>query len=338
MKRILYAMVVLAPLVFTSVFAGIPYIDHEANLENDRIDPSVTELMMACYRGNATKIAEIIKSGADVNKQTKWGETALMHAARYGKEDAVKVLLDNKADPNIQTSEGRNTALILAIYFANPDIVRLLLEGGADPNLLPDTRSTIGNPPALESAIEIGNIENVKLLLDYSANMRNSLGSAIANKRVDIINLLMKKGASVRRNIPTLIYTKSIATPEIKKLLKLDQYQLLGKSDQVYPDSLDEISGHGPYALARKLYTDPNYVLQPSATIETSITYLEATVIKNSIFARKGYAFDTIWMRRYFNKNYDTYNPATKNIALSKIDKQNLAYIKYLVKLGRDRK
>lgn len=342
MKYIFLTLLLWAFFTPNLIYAGVPMIDSEATLEDIYADKPVTPLMSAAYHGNIQKMEKIIKNGTDVNEKSTWGgETALMYASRNGKKSAVELLLQNKADPDITTTSGGNTALIFASYFADPDIVHLLLKKGADPNIIPNTRDMLGNAPALVMAIEAGKIENVRLLLEYGAKLRNSLASAVGYNRIDIVNLLVEKGASVRRNIPTLVYTKKIAKPEIKQLLDLDTYQLLGKEDAIYPDSLDELAGEGTYAVARKIYLYPNFVLGKTpeiALVENSFTYLETKVIKNAIFARYGYAFDTIWLRNYFVKNFDTYSPKTKNITLSPIDKKNLAYIKYLEKMCNNRK
>src|SRR6266700_3329553 len=57
-----------------------------------------TPLQLAVINGNAAMIEKLVKVGADPNATlTKYGDTALMMAARTGKADAVKVLLDNGA-------------------------------------------------------------------------------------------------------------------------------------------------------------------------------------------------------------------------------------------------
>src|SRR5205807_3578904 len=60
-----------------------------------------TPLLLASENGNAAMIEKLIKAGADPNTPlTKYGDTALMMAARTGKTDAIKALLDHKAAVN----------------------------------------------------------------------------------------------------------------------------------------------------------------------------------------------------------------------------------------------
>src|ERR1700689_1347710 len=53
-----------------------------------------TPLLLAAVNGNAAMLEKLIQAGADPNAPlTKYGETALMMAARTGKPDAIKTLL-----------------------------------------------------------------------------------------------------------------------------------------------------------------------------------------------------------------------------------------------------
>src|SRR5437762_9118960 len=61
----------------------------------------VTPMRLAAINGSAPMIERLIKAGANPNASlSKFGDTALMLAARTGKVDAVKVLLDNGAQVN----------------------------------------------------------------------------------------------------------------------------------------------------------------------------------------------------------------------------------------------
>ena len=60
-----------------------------------------TPLQLAAVNGNAAMIETLIKAGADPNAPvSKYGDTALMMAARTGKTDAIKVLLDHGVNIN----------------------------------------------------------------------------------------------------------------------------------------------------------------------------------------------------------------------------------------------
>ena len=77
----------------------------------------------------------LIKAGADPNAPViQTGDTALMMAARTGKLDAVKVLLDHGAQVNTKETWGGTTALMWAVSERHPDVAKLLVERGADVN------------------------------------------------------------------------------------------------------------------------------------------------------------------------------------------------------------
>ena len=80
-------------------------------------------------------LGRLITAGADPNASlTRSGDTALMMAARTGKPDAVRVLLDRGAKVNAQETWGGTTALMWAVSEKHPEVAKLLIERGADVN------------------------------------------------------------------------------------------------------------------------------------------------------------------------------------------------------------
>ena len=80
-------------------------------------------------------IERLFKAGADANAPlSSSGDTALMMAARTGKPDAVKVLLDNGAKIDAKETWGDTTALMWAVSEGNHAVVRMLIDKGADVN------------------------------------------------------------------------------------------------------------------------------------------------------------------------------------------------------------
>ena len=65
------------------LFAGLLSLEH-----------GVTPLSLAATSGNSAMIDKLLRAGADANSANREGETVLMTAARTGKVDAVKALLD----------------------------------------------------------------------------------------------------------------------------------------------------------------------------------------------------------------------------------------------------
>lgn len=89
---------------------------------------------------NQLAMAEMLLSGgADVNAQDHQGYIPLTTVCSTddADEDMVKLLLEHKADAELQTKVGgldSLTALMCAVRGGMEDIVRLLLEAGANPN------------------------------------------------------------------------------------------------------------------------------------------------------------------------------------------------------------
>jgi hypothetical protein len=66
-----------------------------------------THLHNAVREGAKPFVIEfLLKRGVDVNARNDWGETALVIAARDGRDTLVETLLNNGADPNIRTNAG----------------------------------------------------------------------------------------------------------------------------------------------------------------------------------------------------------------------------------------
>ncbi len=67
-----------------------------------------------------------------------YGETALHYASKSGNQTLVELLLDNKADPNIQSVSAKLSPLHEACIFGHPETIRMLVKHGANPYLMND--------------------------------------------------------------------------------------------------------------------------------------------------------------------------------------------------------
>jgi len=105
-----------------------------------------TPLMLAAIN-NQLEVAEVlIQRGADVNRQ---GWTPLHYAATRGHRDMMRLLLAHDAYVDSESANG-TTPLMMAAYSGTPLAVKLLLEEGADPTLAND-----GNATALDLALHM---------------------------------------------------------------------------------------------------------------------------------------------------------------------------------------
>ena len=80
--------------------------------------------------GDLAVLIELASSGVDVDARDRYGQTALMLAARGGHPDAVRWLAAHGADLNHSAKFGL-TALMLAVVFGHGEAARALIEAGA---------------------------------------------------------------------------------------------------------------------------------------------------------------------------------------------------------------
>ena len=60
-----------------------------------------TDLHSAAFEGDAERVRELLKKGADPNVRDEDGDTPLHDAASVGHVNVVRLLLEHGADPNI---------------------------------------------------------------------------------------------------------------------------------------------------------------------------------------------------------------------------------------------
>ena len=148
------------------------------------------------YYTNCVKVLQ--KHGADVNKATEDGWTSLMVACLDGNKDIVELLVEAGADVNATSGIGW-TPLINAVVGDHCDCARILINAGADVNVEVTAGIAVlkNKKNALEFAVDIGNIQMVKLLLLSGMRL---LGLKMAKKRQnenpEIAQLLIAAGYS----------------------------------------------------------------------------------------------------------------------------------------------
>ena len=110
-------------------------------------DGGSTPLSHAAFLCNLELVQLFLDSGADVNIQMETGETALFGIGCYvdsspaARIETLRLLLAHGANPNIVNEEGA-CVLSYAAVRGHMDAVKLLLEAGADPNLCDGSRDT----------------------------------------------------------------------------------------------------------------------------------------------------------------------------------------------------
>jgi ankyrin repeat protein len=133
--------------------------------------------------------------------ETPLAEVLLSHTLnKFQKYKLLKILLDSGADVNRASAFG-DTALYYAAYTGNITCVKLLLERGANPN----ARGFCEKPMlglVIESAYPLADCEIIKLLLEHGADVNSidlqgitPLMHAAWRASVDVIQLLLERGA-----------------------------------------------------------------------------------------------------------------------------------------------
>jgi ankyrin repeat protein len=140
-------------------------LDHGADLsakKNDGATPSglagrtkdivelfknVSALVDAATKGNNEMLKELIDKGIPVNGLDQFGNSALQAACYGGKIDAVKLLLEKGANPNIKKADGE-TPLSLATGQKHTEIVALINEAIAKQSKSAAPPTAKGTPAA----------------------------------------------------------------------------------------------------------------------------------------------------------------------------------------------
>ncbi|VDI15846.1 Hypothetical predicted protein [Mytilus galloprovincialis] len=181
------------PLYFASEKGNI---DIAKVLLENQADPNIsgwfagvcqTPLTIAVNNGNVDLVKLLFAHHAYINTKN------ILHTALEQKNESIaKLLLDHKADCNMFYASGR-TPLYETVRQKSYNLTFLLLNHGADPNI--STCTGDKNTP-LHIAFSQGNINIVKILLDYKGNLtiKNALGEipvflAVEKNYIDLVRL-----------------------------------------------------------------------------------------------------------------------------------------------------
>ena len=170
---------------------------------------AVYEIAQALRYDDTLKIKKILENKTlDLNTRDKHnGCTILMYAVYYSKNEAVKILLENGADPNISDYRHDENAMILAIKKkgkysdCKTELIELLIKFGGDVNSKQEYKHTMDNggfDQANSSALAIasgqGCLNIVKLLVDRGAkcsiendSTNTAITSALLQDNLDIV-------------------------------------------------------------------------------------------------------------------------------------------------------
>ena len=153
----------------------------------------------------AAKIVNnLIEKGVDVNEKTNTNRTALQGAVINSNVMAMEALIGAGADPNLQDEEGLSALFIAASRSA--EAVKMLLEHKADPNIENMNKAT----PIFESA-STDDIEIISALVVGGADINHkietpdgelyALDVAIGEENQTVATYLLTKGAKYNHDM-----------------------------------------------------------------------------------------------------------------------------------------
>lgn len=166
-------------------------------LLNSRRLSGITELHIAVLTNTREVIAELIKSGADIQSKTDSGATALHYAAVKNTKSVVELLLKSGADVNAK-NEDNWTALHVAAQANNREVVESLIRAGADIN----AKLSDGRTPILVAVVS-NKIEVIQLLdaaganIDITDRQKKHLLIALGTNSKEVIEYILQKGFDV---------------------------------------------------------------------------------------------------------------------------------------------
>jgi ankyrin repeat protein len=149
-------------------------------------DPQTpTALAVAANRGNVDVMRMLIAHGVDLNGRAELGMTPLMWAAQMGHPEAVALLLQHGANPNLAETFNKSTALMQAAASdrADASIVKALLDAHADVKPVDDEGAS-----ALGWAIRRGDPEIIQLIAAHETEPRPSPSRPVHGTRVGDAN------------------------------------------------------------------------------------------------------------------------------------------------------
>lgn len=178
------------------------FLDSSITVDKNTID---TCFLATCHSNNLLGDYErilvfLLKKGANVNvKEKETEKTGLLLAVQNNNLGLIKLLLENKADPNLSDKNGK-TPLLYAVSFEtgeNIDIVNMLLEYKANPELKAKD-STSPLLVAMKRSFEKISIALIKKMNDFSFREKNTGNSylhiAAYRNMEPIVKTLLQKG------------------------------------------------------------------------------------------------------------------------------------------------
>lgn len=248
-------------------------------LKNARYMCDETPLHYLAVEGYEEEVRYLVQLGFDVDAKNCFGETALWDVASMGCDKMVEMLLSLGANPNLMSSETRDSILISAIESQNIRTVELLLQNKVDPNAIPDPSHN-----AMLAAVESGNEKMLDLLIVYGGDPNiasdyygNVLSYAVEEGNFSMVEILLSHGADPNAT-PDPYKNAMFAAFESENEKVLDLLVAYGGDLNIASDPDGNLLSYAvaggnlnmvEYLLSHK--ADPHYITQNGCTIHDAL-------------------------------------------------------------------
>lgn len=135
------------------------------NSQNENGD---TPLMLSVYESDLEAVKQLLEQGADVQIENNSGETVLFSAANQDDMKILRAVIDTGIDLNHQENYYKQTALFTPAEVGHTAALRLLLKAGANPNI-----KDKGGFTPLQWAAQEKQLNAMKTLISFGADVNN---------------------------------------------------------------------------------------------------------------------------------------------------------------------
>ncbi len=247
----LFIFAMSTPHLLPALFKLIDLQPHEVStlINNTYTSKFLSVLSAAVIRGSNEAVLLLLNNGANPNITDCGALTPLMYGAMFGFNECINTLIKRGAFIDLQNIQGE-TALIIAIKNWNIDCVSTLLFYGANLNI----QGNDGWTPLL-LAVNNNDIDCIDIMLSLGknicvANYNTALKIAVDNGQTKIAQRLIKK-MNEQHCLETLVLEKLQSIADQKQYLDIltlinDQIELRNtvKTPSILPTVTDALSRH----------------------------------------------------------------------------------------------
>jgi len=183
--------------------------------------------MYACVAGNISAVRLLLDRGARINDRDNDGWSALMHACENGKDDIMQELVSRGADVSIKGSDGLDAVNLCGIRGNRRGLSFLISRGAKKPDEGMVTRYRLVRMIRLHDEAGALKIAEKISPVDFDDKYgMTPLMWAIMERQHDVVQLLLRRGASVNRKCtigttPLMFAVRRCETALVRQLIDL---------------------------------------------------------------------------------------------------------------------